>query len=282
MGLDRESAIAALVKHHLSRGYRPEDCYPYVVNTDGKYLGPYIPYIGESYYKIRPRLLMYAMAQNLSRAKQLVRVWLDSPHKGLLRQYDDPDTLSVHVYPYDNGHLKVIAALTLNSFPGTYYKPTRNIDDLVAVTNFVKFSFYREDEDGKPLDANPPLDIYDDMWEYYCRYEVSILRPDVILGVGSDVSSAIVRNLEKEHEPNIVVLKIPFPGRLNLNSRWVPKGRQLIKAKNHDPTVDVSEMQSLLRGTPDTKGKLSRAIETDWYYFREMKAYLTKELSRCA
>jgi len=225
---------------------------------------------------------MYAMAQNLSRARRLVRVWLDSPDKGLLRQYDDPDTLSVHVYPYDNGHLKVIAALALNSYSGTYYKPAHNIDDLVAVTNFVKFSFYREDEDGKPLDANPPLDIYDDMWGYYCRYEVSILRPDVILGVGSEVSSAIARNLEREHEPNIVVLKIPFPGRLNLNSRWVPKGRQLIKAKNHDPAVDVSEMQSLLRGTPDTKGKLRRAIETDWYYFREMKAYLTKELSRCA
>lgn len=280
--MDRESAIATLTDHHLSQGYSPEYHYSHVVDADDKYLGPYIPYIGKSYFNTKPRLLMYAMAQNLNRAKQLIRVWLNSPDKGLLRQYHDADTPHVHVYPYDNGHLKVIAALAMNSYPETGYKPSQNIDDLIVVTNFVKFSFYREDKNGKRVDANPPLDIYDDMWEYYCEYEVGILRPDVIIGVGNEVASAIVRNLEKEHESEILVLKVPFPGRLNLNSRWVPRGRELIKTRNHDPTVDISEMQALLKGTPDRKGRINRAINTDWYYFRRMKARLTKELGRSA
>lgn len=161
------------------------------------------------------------MSQNLGRARRLISTWLNSPDKGLLRQYHDPDTPHIHVYPYDNGHLKVIAALTLNSYPETRFEADQNIDDLVVVTNFVKFSFYREDKNAKRLDGNSPFAIYDDMWECYCKYEVSILRPDIIIGVGNEVANAILRNLRREHVHNIVLLRVPFSGRLNLNSRWV-------------------------------------------------------------
>jgi len=279
--LDRESAIDTLVNHHSSQRYHPEHHYQNVVDADGKYLGPYVPYIGKFYYDARPRLLIYAMAQNLGRAPHLIKAWLNSPDKGLLRQYHDQDTPRVHVYPYDNGRLKVIAALTLNSYPETLFHADQDINDLIVITNFVKFSFYRIGPSGGRLDANPPLDIYDDMWKYYCKYEVSTLRPDIIIGVGREVANAIVRNLKREREPNVVVLGVPFPGRLNLNSRWVPKGRELIKVENYDPAIDISEMQALLKGTPDMKGRVGRAISTDWYYFREMKAFISKQFSNC-
>lgn len=280
--MDRESAIDALVNHHLSQRYHPEYHYQNVVNADGEYLGPYVPYIGKSYFNIKPRLLIYAMSQNLGRARRLISTWLNSPDKGLRRQYHDPDTPHVHVYPYDNGHLKVIAALTLNSYPETRFEADQNIDDLVVVTNFVKFSFYREDKNAKRLDANPPFAIYDDMWECYCKYEVSILRPDIIIGVGNEVANAILRNLRREHVHNIVLLRVPFPGRLNLNSRWVPKGRELIKTTNYDPTTDISEMQALVKGTPDVKGRVGRAIKTDWYYFKQMKTCISEQFARYA
>jgi len=135
---------------------------------------------------------------------------------------------------------------------------------------------------GRRLDANPPSAIYDDMWEYYCKYEVSILQPDIIIGVGNEVANAIARNLQGEHVHDITVLRVPFPGRLNLNSRWVPKGRELIKTKNYDPTTDVSEMQDLVKGTPDVKGRVGRAIKTDWYYFQRMKVYISEQLAKCA
>ena len=279
MHSDRKSAKTTLTNHHSSQEYHPEDYYSNVVNADGKYLGPYIPYIGKSYFKTKPRLLIYAMAQNLSRAERLVRLWLDSPDKGILRQYHSTDTTHVHVYPYDNGHLKVIAALALNSYPDTHYKPTNNIDDLVVVTNFVKFSFYREDKRGNRLDSNPPLGIYDVMWERYCKYEVSVLQPNVIIGVGNEVANALERNLKTEEKFKFVLLKVPFPGRLNLNSRWIPKGKHLIETKNCDPTIEVTEMKALLKGTPDEKGRVHRAIKTDWYYFRKMKSYIIRELT---
>ena len=276
---DRKLAIVALTNHHSSQEYHPENHYSNVANANGKYLGPYIPYIGKSYFETKPRLLIYAMAQNLNRAEWLISSWLNSPDKGMLRQYHSADTTHVHVYPYDNGHLKIIAVLVLNSYPNTLYKPTDNIDDLVAVTNFVKFSFYREDKRGNRLDSNPPLDIYDIMWQRYCKYEISVLQPNVIIGVGNEVANALERNLEIEQKPKFVILRVPFPGKLNLNSRWIPKGKHLIETDSHDPAIDIAEMKALLKGTPDGKGRVHRAMKTDWYYFREMKSYITKELT---
>jgi len=279
---DSKSAMATLANHHSSQEYHPEDHYSNVVNADGQYLGPYIPYIGKSYFKTKPRLFIYAMAQNLNRAKGLIRSWLNKPNKGMLRQYYDADTSRVHVYPYDNGHLKVIAALVLNSYRNTDFKPTDNINELVVITNFVKFSFYREDNKGTHLDSNPPLDIYDAMWEFYCKYEISILQPDIIIGVGNTVANALERYLATEQKSKLVILKVPFAGRLNLNARWISEGKKLIETKNHNPAIDITEMKALLKGTPDKDERVDRAIKTDWYYFREMKARITQKLTSCS
>ena len=279
MYADSKSAMFTLANHHSSQEYHPEDHYSNVVNADGQYLGPYIPYIGKSYFKTKPRLFIYAMAQNLNRARGLIRSWLNKPDKGMLRQYYDADTSRVHVHPYDNGHLKVIAELVLNSYRNTDFKPTYNINELVVITNFVKFSFYREDNKGTHLDSNPPLDIYDAMWEFYCKYEISILQPDIIIGVGNTVANALERYLATEQKSKLIILKVPFAGRLNLNARWIPEGKKLIETKNHNPAIDITEMKALLKGTPDKDGRVDRAIKTDWHYFREMKARITQKLT---
>ena len=279
--MDVETAKASLLSHHSSQTYFPQDQYPNVVNINSQYLGPYVPYVGKSYFESKPRVLIYAMAQNLARAPGLIKAYLAKPDKGLLRQYYNQVTPNVHITPYDDGHLKVIAALVLSSYQRTSFEPTGNVDDLVAVTNLVKFSFYRKGKDGSQLDANPPQDIYDIMWKCYSKYEVELLQPDVIIGVGNDVTATLKRALEQDGKHNILV-KIPFPGRLNLNSRWVPEGKLLIRTKNHDPEPDKTNLRFVLQGTPDRRGLVRRAIEIDWYYFREMKAYLAKELGRCA
>lgn len=268
--MDVETAKSALLAHHSSQSYCPQDQYPNVVNVNGQFLGPYIPYIGESYFGSRPRVLIYAMAQNLARARGLIEAYLAEPDRGLLRQYYDQATPHIQINPYDDGHLKVIAALALSSYPGTSFEPTYSVDDLVAVTNLVKFSFYREGKDGSQLDANPPQGIYDIMWKCYSKYEVELLQPDIIIGVGNEVTSALKRGLEQDGKHNILV-KIPFPGRLNLNSRWVPEGKLLIRTKNYDPEPDKTNLRILLQGTPDRKGLIRRAIEIDWYYFKEMR-----------
>ena len=75
------------------------------------------------------------------------------------------------------------------------------------------------------------------------------------------------------------MLKIPFPGRLNLNSRYIPKGKRLIREKNHNHLEDIARIQALVQGTPDKDGAIAKAIKTDWYYFRKMNSYIVKELT---
>lgn len=275
---DRMSGKVALIDHHSSQEYHPERHYPNVVNADGMYLGPYIPYIGTDYFNVNPRLLIYAMSQNLARAPRLVRAWHNRADGALFRQYhqpERPERLHASITPYDDGHLKVIAALILSAYPGTKYKPSNNIHDIIAITNFVKFSFYKIGENGQILDANPPLSIYDDMWKYYSEFEINVLQPDIVVGVGNDVANALRHNLDNGK----TMLKIPFPGRLNLNSWYIPKGKRLIKEKNHNHLEDIARIQALVQGTPDKDGAIAKAIKTDWYYFREMKTCITKKLT---
>jgi len=225
--MDRKSIISDLVKHYLSQPYQPEHYYSNVVEADGQYLGPYIPYIGENYLAAKPRVLIYAMAQNLNRAKGLMKMWLNSSDKGLLRQYYDSDTPHIHVYPYDNGHLKVITALLLSSYLETNYGATDDVNSLVAVTNFVKFSFYRKNADGRTFDTNPPSSIYDRMWHHYCKYEIEMLEPDIIIGVGKAVTSTVNRVMEDASMVRPLIIGVPFPGGLNLNSQWIPEGKSV-------------------------------------------------------
>ena len=79
-----------------------------------------------------------------------------------------------------------------------------------------------------------------------------------------------------------IVIRIPFPGRLNLNSRWVPKGKQLIRMGNYDPEPDKAMIRDLLAGTPETIDSIQKAIDTDWYYFREMKRHIADQIAKLA
>jgi len=279
--METESLKAALVDHHSSCDYWPEKYYPRVVNSGGTYIGPYIPYIGKSYYTSRPRLLIYAMAQNLARAHSLINKWSNYPDRGMLRHYYQQEPIHIHLYPYDQGHLKVIAALALSAYPKTSFKSSDNINNLVSVTNFVKFSFYKETGNGGWLDANPPQDIYSTMWRLFCSYEIGLLQPDIIVGVGRDVAFALSTGLKEEGKRNIVI-KVDFPGRLNLNSRWLPKGKALIRNGKYNAAPFKAELAALTSGTPDHGGNIAKAIETDWYYFLAMKQQINDRISQLA
>lgn len=274
--MDVETIKEALTKHHSSQSYAPQDRYRNVVSANGKYLGPYIPYIGKLYFGSQPRVLIYAMSQNLARAAASITRWLNRPDGGMLRQYYYPEKPSVSINPYDDGHLKIIAALILNTYPTANFRPFDNVDDKIAITNFVKFSFYRRKEDGTPLDTNPPKDIYDAMWTFYTSYEIEVLQPDLLVGVGRDTTRALKRGLRQDGK-HITLVEIPFPGRLNLNSRWVPQGKRLMRT-GYNPEPDKSSLNDLLQGTPDKAGLIRRDIQVDWYYFREVKKLIEEKV----
>jgi hypothetical protein len=272
---DTNSAIEKLIVHHSSISYRPEEHLENVVNANGKYLGPYIPYIGGRYFNFKPRLLIYAMAQNLNRAEKLMLLWLQKEDQGLERLYYDISR--IHVHPWDTGHLKVVAALALASYPGTQYENTDNINEVVAVTNFVKFSFYKQCENGKRNDINPPKSIYDEMWKLYCRYEIELMEPDIIIGVGKYVATAIRTNLIRDGRSPDILIEIDFPGRRNLNTKFIPKGKELEQKSNYNAMADKTYFSELLKGTPDTKRSIGKAINTDWYYFRHIRSLFAEK-----
>lgn len=271
--MDRESVKNALVEHHSAQLYKPEDYYANVVNADGKYLKAYIPYIGQDYFISKPRVLFYAMAQNLARTPRLIKAWQNQSDEGILRQYYHSEKLKVSIHPYDTGHLKIVAAVILSAYLNTNYYPSDIVHNKIAITNFVKFSFYRDGKNGQQLDANPPLTIYNNMWKHYSKFEIDLLKPDIIVGVGNDVSKALRDNLTHDTK----LLEIPFPGRLNLNSRYVPEGKRLIE-EGHNNLEDIARIKSMIYGTPDKDNKIAKTITTDWYYFREMEAYFKKAL----
>jgi len=274
--LDIETAKAKLISHHIAQEYYPENDYPNVVCAEGEYLGSYIPYIGKDYFQTKPRVLIYAMSQNLARTTTSITRWRKRDDKGMLRQYYYPEKQSASITPYEDGRLKIIAALALEAYPDTNFRASDNVHDKIAVTNFVKFSFYRQKKNGSHLDANPPRDIYDTMWEYYTKYEIELLQPDLIIGVGNDVAAALKRGLKQEAW-NTPSIKIPFPGRINLNAVWVPEGKRKIR-KGHDPEPDKLSLRALLQGTPDKAGLIRKAIQVDWYYFREMKKRIAENV----
>jgi hypothetical protein len=221
------------------------------------------------------------MAQNLARANSLINKWSTCPDSGMLRHYYQQEPLHIHLYPYDQGHLKVIAALALSAYANTSFKSSDNVNNLVSVTNFVKFSFYTETKNGGWRDANPPQDIYCMMWKLFCSYEIELLQPDIIIGVGQDVAFALSTGLKEEGKRNIVV-KVDFPGRLNLNSRWVPKGKELIRDGKYNPDLFKAGLAALIAGTPDHGRQIEKAIEIDWYYFLAMKEEINDRIAQLA
>lgn len=111
------------------------------------------------------------------------------------------------------------------------------------------------------LDVNPPKSIYDVMWDLYVRYEIELLQPDVVVAAGNDVARALARGL-KQGDIAPFLVKVPFPGRLNLNSRWVPVGKKLAQG-GHDPRHDIKNSGSCYAALAiRTSGSTGRSLPT--------------------
>ena len=54
----------------------------------------------------------------------------------------------------------------------------------------------------------------------------------------------------------------------------------MIKVEHYDPELDNLSIRAVLRGTPDIEGLIHQAIETDWYYFREVRKCLMEKMPK--
>ena len=59
---------------------------------------------------------------------------------------------------------------------------------------------------------------------------------------------------------------------------YIHNGRKFIQESNHDPSKDIDELCSRMKGTPDYDGSIHLTIERNWYYFRKLRSKFEEAL----
>jgi hypothetical protein len=186
-------------------------------NGQKVYLPAYIPYIGPKYFEYKPRILCYAINQNLSRHTRWTQDWVSSWATNIEAAQDRLNNAAVKgqalpIRPHAEGFIPLVALLAIRHWIEAYggYLP-QTIDNVSAVTNFVKFS--------TTMDASSssiPKIWWRECGELYVAQEIRILKPDIILSFGQKTLSEVRRVLKKNRFPNYEpkLLGCRFPARI--------------------------------------------------------------------
>ena len=209
------------------------------------YLPAYIPYIGPRYFEYRPRILCYAINQNLSPHVPWTNEWIarwarniDDAQDRLNRAaYEDRP---IPIRPYAEGFIPLVALLAAKQWieiRGGCLPET--IEDVVAVTNFIKFS--------TAIDASSssiPNIWWQECGALYVKAEIQALRPDIILSFGQKTTVELRRVLRANgvsaHE--IQLLGCRFPARIPSI-----KGRPLSRGESRMWSSDILPLISKMR-----------------------------------
>jgi len=212
----RSAACATLIAAVLEHGYFPSDGEPARANVDGRAvpLPAYIPYVGCDYFKHRPRVLCYAINQNLSRHRRWTDDWTTEWGRNLNVAVDRlnraaEDGRAIPIKPYAEGFIPLVAAMALatDRSPGDACAVPL-IDDVIAVTNFVKFST-AEDASSSSI----PSSWWKQCARRYVGKEVDVLRPDVIIAFGQrtarELELVIAESDGAAHRPRLLACRFP-------------------------------------------------------------------------
>jgi len=188
-------------------------------SLDGRkvYLPAYVPYIGSSYFDYRPRILCYAINQNLSPhvpwTKEWVNCWArDEEYATDRLNRAVREGRPIPIRPYAEGFIPLVALLAIQRWTRAYGgNLPRDIDDVVAVTNFVKFSTAQD-----ASSSSIPKIWWRECGSYYVEYEIQVLEPDIILGFGQKTFTELRRVLNGDGLSgyDVNVLTCRFPARI--------------------------------------------------------------------
>lgn len=197
----------------------PQDCSTACLREGEsvRYLPAYIPYIGLQYFDYRPRILCYAINQNLSQHAPWTNDWLSSWIDDIEIAIDRLNIAAdrgepIPIKPYAEGFIPLLALvaihLWLNLHGGSL---PDSIDDVISVTNFVKFSTSSDAQS-----SSIPTSWWRECGEHYVRNELDILKPDILIVIGSRTSKEIQRLLQSDeiYEDTPVLLHSRFPSRI--------------------------------------------------------------------
>lgn len=199
-------------QHPLISQY--EDSVHAVLDGQKVYLPAYIPYIGPDYFEYRPRVLCYAINQNLSPHVPWTKDWVNRWGTDIDQARDRlnhavQEGLAIPIRPYAEGFIPLVALLAIRRWietPGGYLP--RTIDDVIAVTNFVKFSTAKD-----ASSSSIPNIWWRECGSHYVGHEIRILRPDIILGFGlktiAELRHVLKSNGLSGYDPELLGCRFP-------------------------------------------------------------------------
>lgn len=217
------------------------------VSLNGRkvYLPAYVPYIGPCYFEYRPRILCYAINQNLSPHVPWTSEWMARWARDIRDAQDRLNRaayegLAIPIRPYAEGFIPLVALLAAKQWiemRGGYLPET--IEDVVAVTNFIKFSTAKDASSSS---------IHNTWWRecgaLYVKAEIQVLRPDIILGFGQKTMAELRRVLKTDglYRHEIQLLGCRFPARIPSI-----KGRPLSSNESRMWSRDILPLISKMR-----------------------------------
>ena len=245
---------------------------------------PYVPYISEDYWESKPKIIVYATAQNIPSCDKIRRNYrkaLDKDKKLLTwRLYWDgsqdkiPSTYifspisfpCVTIYPYQCGILPAIAAL-LFFLKSKEMFSLDQVHQHVAATNYYKFSLINK----KGRDLNPrriPNKYGDFIREYYelndklVAKELNMLDPDYIIFcfLNKRADGKTEAELHPSHKHKILITADPAwilrggSGLLKPGGNW-DTGLELPKAIRVNYLKQICESESWNRYRGEQKRK---------------------------
>jgi len=194
---------------------------PFITDTDNRdpnvQLPAYLPYVGPDYFEYQPRILCYGINQNLSQHARWTDDWVsrwaadfDLAIDRLNRAAQRGEALPIK--PYAEGFIPLVALIALRKWvDNSGGKLPRFVDDTVAVTNFVKFSTFRD-----ASSSSIPSSWWHECGVRYVKQEIQILRPNVIIAFGQRTFVELQRVLRllslASNGPEL--LRCRFPARL--------------------------------------------------------------------
>ena len=215
----RSAACGSLIAGVLEHLYIPSDGDPACASVGGRPvpLPAYIPYVGVDYFRHRPRVLCYAINQNLSRHRRWTEDWATQWGQDMHVAVDRlnraaEDGRAIPIKPYAEGFIPLVAAMALaaDTAPGDG-RGVPLIDDIIAVTNFVKFSTATD-----ASSSSIPASWWRECAKRYVGDEIEVLQPDVVIAFGQRTVRELKRVLASADGPSRRprLLACPFPGRI--------------------------------------------------------------------
>lgn len=270
----RNRALTRLRQNVKRQNFVPTEGNPAYAQVNGRktILPAYIPYVGQRYFHYRPRVLCYAINQNLSRHTRWTDEWTTKWGTDSSIAIDRLNRAAVNgeaipIKPYVEGFIPLAALLAIMRYGQTFRAALPNlVDDVLAVTNFVKFST-ADDASSSSI----PSSWWQECAERYVTQEIRELKPDLLVAFGLRTASGLHRTIGdssfETQRPELLVCK--FPARIpSVSSRPLSEDEQRVWNDHILPLV------SRIRPPSENAHHRSRILRFPGYFIDIVRGWL--------